>query len=320
MKKHLLSLIFTLTFIINCFPGNMSKESPTDSTSSSYYNFYSDLAYDPISTEFNMDKILEISEGGDDVMGSGKAFEPFSKGDSSRWSSGGIDHTHQFLCARGIVLLVEDKSLEYGDLIYPYGHVILMGADAPDIDENQCLYVHHFYHAILKKNYAMVGDTAKDKFLLHSQLALELYARDKHEAFDHLGRAIHYLSDMNEPHHASNLTFANSNHGQYEKWVDERRKDFILSNGTMYDDYKSMNFNTALITLAERSAANGYKMKDYAQGKKIETHGAYPLLLNDYDLWYLSARSTMLYAQDAISTFLYIFFKELKANAFIRMA
>ncbi|MDM8312918.1 hypothetical protein SAMN04487885_12242 [Clostridium cadaveris] len=314
MKRALISLFVCFTLICGisapCIPTYSKTEIPKQGT------------YSPISTSFNKEKLEDISNGSDDIMGSGKGFEPLFHNDTedARWESGGIDHTHQYLCARGIKLFLSDVGADYDDIIYPYVHVILNGADAPDIDENEFLYVHHFYHYIFKKNYAFVGATAKDKFIQHSQLALELFTHDKHEAFDHLGRAIHYLEDINEPHHASNLTAVNSNHVKYEKWADKNRAKFKLSNATLYSDYRDMNFSKSLNTLAERCAANAYNMKDYATAKKCTPWGGYSIILDDYDKWGLSADSTMTYAQDAISAYLYIFFKEAKANSFIRLA
>lgn len=314
MKRALLSLFICCTLICGISAPCTSAYSKTEMPKQGTYN--------PISTSFNKEKLEEISNGSDDIMGSGKGFEPLfhNNTENARWESGGIDHTHQYLCARGIKLFLNDVGADYDDIIYPYVHVILNGSDAPDIDENEFLYVHHFYHYIFKKNYALVGDTAKDKFIQHSQLALELFTHDKHEAFEHLGRAIHYLEDINEPHHASNLTAINSNHVKYEKWADKNRSKFKISNGTLYQDYMNMSFTKSLNTLAERCSANAYNMKDYATAKKYESWGTYSIILEDYDKWGLSADSTMSYAQDAISAYLYIFFKEAKANSFIRLA
>lgn len=314
MKRALISLFFCCTLICGisspCTLAYGETEIPKQGT------------YNPISTSFNKEKLEEISDGSDDIIGGGKGFEPLFNNDAedTRWESGGIDHTHQYLCARGIKLFLNDAGSDYEDIIYPYVHVILNGSDAPDIDENEFLYVHHFYHYVFKKNYALFGATAKDKFIQHSQLALELFTHDKHEAFDHLGRAIHYLEDINEPHHASNLTAINSNHVKYEKWADKNRIKFKLSNSTLYSDYMNLGFTKSLNTLAERCAANAYNMKDYATAKKCEPLGAYSVLLDDYDKWGLSADSTMNYAQDAISAYLYIFFKEAKVSSFIRLA
>ena len=45
---------------------------------------------------------------------------------------------------------------------------------------------------------------------------------------DFLGKGTHYVSDMNEPHQASNLTAINSNHTEFEKFVDETRTSYKI--------------------------------------------------------------------------------------------
>ena len=48
----------------------------------------------------------------------------------------------------------------------------------------------------------------------------------------------HYVSDLNEPHHASNLTAVNSNHSAFEKYVDKNRKSYTTVSYTHLDVYK----------------------------------------------------------------------------------
>lgn len=49
------------------------------------------------------------------------------------------------------------------------------------------------------------------------QNAVTLYKLgDVSAAMDFLGKGTHYVSDMNEPHQASNLTAINSNHTEFE--------------------------------------------------------------------------------------------------------
>ena len=59
-----------------------------------------------------------------------------------------------------------------------------------------------------------------------------------------LGKGTHYVSDLNEPHHASNLTAVNSNHSAFEKYVDKNRKSYTIAGNS----FNSSVYTTALNT------------------------------------------------------------------------
>ena len=41
------------------------------------------------------------------------------------------------------------------------------------------------------------------------------------------------MADLNEPHHASNLTAINSNHSEFEKYVDEHRNEYKIKGNSL---------------------------------------------------------------------------------------
>ena len=49
-----------------------------------------------------------------------------------------------------------------------------------------------------------------------------------------LGRALHYLADINTPHHAALLTTLNSNHAAFERFVDSTRLDYCVDTTDKY--------------------------------------------------------------------------------------
>jgi len=64
--------------------------------------------------------------------------------------------------------------------------------------------------------------TAGHRFNDHFWKAKEQYALgDKSEAYKRLGMSIHYLCDLNNPHHAANKIFGDSWHASYEDWVNK---------------------------------------------------------------------------------------------------
>ena len=73
----------------------------------------------------------------------------------------------------------------------------------------------------------------------------------------YIGRGSHYVSDLNEPHHASNLTAINSNHTAFETYVDEHRNEYKISGNTLsegiYTDATSMEINSLLKNAAKQA-------------------------------------------------------------------
>ncbi|SFB36985.1 hypothetical protein [Clostridium frigidicarnis] len=261
--------------------------------------------------EFNKSLIDDITSGKSEVFGKGKPFMfSFHSNEDSRWQSGGIDHTHQYLTSVAIKTLINDKGNKYENLIYPYAHKLLEGCDLPDIDETYPFYAHHFYNPYTNKNYLLGNITAKTKFIEHLNNAKDLYPTDKYTSFSELGRALHYLSDINEPHHSSSSPAFITNHVVYEKWADEHRTYYTINFGTMYDLCFSESFNKFLNVAADKSASNSYRNSLAAQELKIEPFGIYPLILNDSDSWCKSANRTMTYCEDMITTVLFRFFEE----------
>ncbi|WP_051623614.1 hypothetical protein [Clostridium hydrogeniformans] len=273
------------------------------------------FAYDGNYYDFNKSSIEDLSNGSDDILGKGNSlgFTLKLKDEDSRWQSGGIDHTHQFLTSKAIKILINDKGQKYEKLIYPYAHKLLIGSDLPDTDERFPLYAHHFYNPYIKKNYLLYKDTAKSRFVHHSLRAKELYSTDKELAFEELGRAFHYLADLNEPHHASNAPAIITNHSLYEKWVDDHRKNYGINSASSYDLCYSESYESFLNTVAEKSAYNAYSYMKLSDKKYIEPYGIYPLILNDTKSFDKSAKATLSYCQDLMASCLFRFFEETKS-------
>ncbi len=215
------------------------------------------------------------------------------------WSSGGVDHTHQYLTDRALQVLRADKGDAVANLLSAYRSTLLIYSDWPDVYENDGgLYTSHFYNPYTGKTF-LGTTTALTRFTAHANNAKKYYAKNRPLAMQELGKALHYLADINEPHHAALLIAGLSNHTQYEEWIDANRALYADDlDSVPYDLYSAVSYNpkryyanycTALFRMA---AFNAYDWADEAKS-------------GDPALWETSAAATMTYAQESIAAFLY---------------
>lgn len=252
--------------------------------------------------------ILDIANGKETVVGNGTMLHGITQYESinaapPRWKGNGIDHTHQFLVARGILILENDKSWEIAKHLYKDNgaRIIMEYADMPDKDEIGVLFAGHFYNPYTGQNFlGQTSPTAKTNFLQHTEKAVSNFNTDKKFAWQELGRALHYLSDMNQPHHASNKVAVLTNHADFENWVDKRRIKYGIKSSSKYGDYLEDPFETYCSKIADDSAKNAYDYKDAASC----TFPLFKYIKYDY-----AARNTLPYAQEVIAAFLYRFLK-----------
>lgn len=130
---------------------------------------------------------------------------------------------------------------------------------------------------------------------------LDLYvAGAKSSAMEKLGRALHYLQDVNVPHHAMNKTAVFSNHSQFEAYVENNVSSFEL---------------TGLV-------ASIYTDADYSLGTIIDDYAE--IARDWYDdassdrTWNTAARSCVRNAQRATATVLYKFMYDVGFIADVR--
>ncbi len=194
-------------------------------------------------TKNEMEKIIEdIARGGNTLIGGGVPFESqyFKKKPTNKdvitpnWAGGGPNHTHQFIASNGILALKHDKGENVVTHLYEDNGaaLIMQYADQPDVDEIDLPYIclGHFYDPTTGENYLGTTDpTANLRFCEHYNAAVANFHSNKALAWQHLGRAIHYVSDLNEPHHAANKLAQITNHSDYEIWVDNNRYNYVVT-------------------------------------------------------------------------------------------
>lgn len=153
---------------------------------------------------------------------------------SPRWGSGTIDKdgeyteqgSHEMITAQALNVLSNDVgilSTNPGEEL-AYCLIISLASLLPDQDEIGVVFAGHFFHAVDHDNYlGSKTNTALTNCEDHYYSAVSAAkAKNMAKACEEIGRALHYLQDAGQPHHAANITVINVAHGQFESYVDER--------------------------------------------------------------------------------------------------
>lgn len=176
-----------------------------------------------------------------------------------------VDSTHSRITERGFRILFAEKSSFITNLggwqvsgNYKYSakaqDYVLYGSVIPDGDEKNYGSTWHYYH------YGAPGQEGRGKILTYRN-AYDLFNDHYWDALNHfnttrnyqaaylsLGRAIHYLSDMNQPYHANlqSNDITNDGHERYERWID----DNWGKNGweSQYNEYSAGNATYSYMT------------------------------------------------------------------------
>lgn len=215
-----------------------------------------------------------------------------------QWASGGAAGTHQFLTGQAISILLADNPAVANLLTLEYRNLLLTNSDWPDTYENDGgLYTSHFYNPYTGKTF-LGSTTALTRFTTHANNAKKYYAKNKKQSMTELGRALHYLADINEPHHAALLIAGLSSHTQYEDWIDSNEYRYAITTVASYKTFittdAKRSYATYCTELFRKAAFNAYSFKDLA---------------NTYDTlkWEQSAAGTLPFAQESMAVFLYNF-------------
>ncbi len=216
---------------------------------------------------------------------------------SPQWTSGAPDaanpKTHGYITKIALNLLRGDnasaKSFYSG-----YLPTLVRGSVLPDSDELTDAYAWHFYGED-GKNYLGGTITAHSKCVDHYYDAVSQYRNgSKTLAMETLGRALHYLQDVNVPHHAKNKIAVVSNHTQFENLAENNMESYAVSKLTG-DEYSDANKYVGTLVNEYANIARGW----YAKASS----GVNEQMLN-------AARSCIRNSQRATATLLYKFMLE----------
>ena len=237
-------------------------------------------------------KVQDIANGSDDLYGEGVPIEHGANPDE-RFSSGGVDHTHQYIVANALKILSNDQgnSAFNGEL---NSSILMEATDWPDKLGNETdagTFAGHFYDPDSGKNWlGQTSPTARTRAESYFQEAVNAYrAGDVQLAMSNLGKGTHYVSDLNEPHHASNLTAVNSNHSAFEKYVDKNRKSYTIAGNSFNSSVYTTALNTSTGDLmysaakhAKGLAANAQNESTYdSAGRRSVQHAIQTVSSND---------------------------------------
>ncbi|SFR84639.1 zinc dependent phospholipase C family protein [Anaeromicropila populeti] len=151
--------------------------------------------------------------------------------------SDGPNHTHQYIVNSAVLILAKDQGTSKFNETQ-YLTILRNYTDWPDVIGNETDYLTfagHFYDPSTGKNWlGQKSPTAKTRGVSYYNKAVTAYRSGNISlAFQYIGIGSHYVSDINEPHHASNLTAINSNHTEFEEYVDANRTSFIIPGNTL---------------------------------------------------------------------------------------
>lgn len=214
---------------------------------------------------------------------------------SPHWTSGDPDapnpRMHGFVTQTAYGLLRDSNTIAYTFYNGQRANLV-RGSVLPDKDETyNILYLWHFYGED-GKNYLGGNVTAYTKCIEHYKNAVNLYKGGfKDRAMETLGRALHYLQDVNVPHHSMNALVTNSNHAEFEEFAEDRMWSYALTSlhASVYTDA-----NKALGTTIDYYA-------NFARG--LYTHAS----SGDTDKMEIAASACVRSAQRATATVLYKF-------------
>lgn len=155
--------------------------------------------------------------------------------------------THQYTTTRGIEIckqvMKDTKKIytkEVKDQLYKF-------CTRPDDDEIEGAYKVHFYNPATEKNFNGEDDSALYRFKMHYDNALNLYKEGKEmDSISELGRALHFLEDMNTPVHTNNQSFLDSTidvflHTSFEKRCVEVQSEVVSKMLRREFDYYCIN-------------------------------------------------------------------------------
>lgn len=185
--------------------------------------------------------------------------------------------SHEAITAAAILIMNNDIGFFCEDSASAVAAILTLALASilPDKYESAIGFKGHFYHGLYHFNYlGQVFNTALTNVRTHyaaALLAVEL--GDKDNAIKEIGKALHYIQDVSEPHYASNIIagMKNNVHGVFEAYVDVRVDDYLEGLNSSYG-YKfentplTFNYDIAYLKdekyLVDGAASIAYEYRD----------------------------------------------------------
>lgn len=278
--KKIIAVVLTLSLMIGCI-GTISASAIVAPEDAMVAFDISQYAIDDL-IEMNieerkllLDNFIETYNpyGIRDLMTENNIIESNSDADL-QWDSGrnllGTEQeiaTHQLITLEAFARFIEKHGF-YSDADGTDALVISLllaaGSGLPDMDETDLGFVAHFYDPDSGENFLGQDDpTAKTKTgshyniaynILSSNFHMDLLSDDFARVMEELGRALHYLQDLCEPHHASNKIAVLTNHTDFEDYVEDNIETILGNSPSSNCYYHSIALNNSTQYLAHYAA------------------------------------------------------------------
>ena len=193
-----------------------------------------------------------------------KTYDPFNSYDSTEetqenksddmvsplWTSGKIEDDkwieegcHEYITSVACVILANDKGF-FSNNDWDRLYIVLSISVAsllPDRDEvGTPLFEGHFYDPDTGKSYSnSISNTAKVNATAQYNMAVAAANRgDMDAAYEHIGRCLHYVQDVNVPHHSANITALNPAHRSFQQFAFNNQESYLSE----YESISSGNY------------------------------------------------------------------------------
>lgn len=179
---------------------------------------------------------------------------------------------------------------------------IIYFSKRPDVDENDGLFMWHYYNPITERNFVNGKVTALTKFNDHYSNALKSYKKkNMDKTWEELGRSLHFLEDINTPVHTNSQDIIDvasylSLHLKFESFVLENQDKTKISMMPSEFIYFKQNTPTLIAKKYAHISANNF----YA-------------LYNDLETQDEVAANSLSNAQECVSGILYKFCKQVNS-------
>ena len=184
-----------------------------------------------------------------------------------RWTSGDDnDGTHAIITAKACEVLSNDIEFFANDVANAVVATlcISLASTLPDDDETDNIFEGHFYDPDTEQNYNDgTENTAKTNAVSHYRAAYTAAAdNDIEYMYEEIGRTLHYIQDVNVPHHAANIVSLGplSSHARFEKLAEENLNSYI-DNLTTLNSSEYTNIGAEYVRDIVKIAATDAKAK-----------------------------------------------------------
>lgn len=191
-------------------------------------------AYNP----YGIKELMEQAETASNAENLKPGVETQWKSDSDSSEEGQQMATHQVITLEALAAYIEEFGFYNIDATTAFVVALYLAAASglPDVDEKNLGFAGHFYDPDIGCGINIFYKNAKDNVIEHYDAAYQTlrvnpYMLTDSETFftvlEELGRALHYIQDVCEPHHAANIIAGVSTHMTFESYVDGLLDNFL---------------------------------------------------------------------------------------------